>query len=137
MTGPRAHLMANPRRDVPVVADPDMARYRTPLHTTFEWDENEDGLPFVRSVTRLEWEPTGLIYFLNVGMFVLQCDDVHALGLAVPPMPPGVQIRLTTNQFAPLLEHPAPAIREWVMVNIVPRIRLRSSPPRHHSSPAR
>ena len=104
-----------------------MARFVTPLLTTYEWDQHEDGLPILRSVTRLEWEATGLINFFNIDMFVHQCDVLHSLDIAVPPMPAGVQVRLTTRQFAEVLAHPVADIREWMVVNVLPRIRLRRS----------
>ncbi|CAN5443562.1 hypothetical protein BH09GEM1_BH09GEM1_07570 [soil metagenome] len=115
------------RRDLAVAKNLRTLRYVTPLRTTFEWENTEDGLPFLRSVTQLEWDPTGLIDFFNIDMFVVQCDDLHTLGIPIPPMPPGVQVRLTARQFARVLGHPVPDIREWMVVNIVPRIRLRRS----------
>jgi hypothetical protein len=115
------------RRDLAVTKNLRTLRYVTPLRTTFEWEETEDGLPFLRSVTELKWDATGLIDFFNIEMFIIQCDDLHTLGIPIPPMPPGVQVRLTTRQFARVLGHPVPEIREWMVVNIVPRIRLRRS----------
>ena len=115
------------RRVAPVAPALRTSRYVTPLHTTFEWEDTEDGLSFLRSVTQLEWDPIGLIDFFNVDMFIIQCDDLHTLGIPIPPMPPGVQVRLTTRQFARVLGHRESAIREWIVVNIVPRIRLRRS----------
>ena len=115
------------RRDLAVASKLRTSRYVTPLRTTFEWEDTEDGLPFLRSVTQLEWDPLGLIDFFNIDMFIVQCDDLHTLGIPVPPMPPGVQVRLTTRQFTRVLGHPEPDIREWMVVNFVPRIRLRRS----------
>jgi hypothetical protein len=115
------------RRDLAVTKNLRTLRYVTPLRTTFEWEDTEDGIPFLRSVTELEWDPTGLIDFFNIDMFIVQCDDLHTLGIPIPPMPPGVQVRLTTWQFARVLGHPEPEIREWMVVNVVPRIRLRRS----------
>jgi hypothetical protein len=119
---------ATRKRRAPAAAKtPPTLRYITPLRTTFEWEETEDGLPFLRSVTELKWDATGLIDFFNIDMFIIQCDDLHTLGIPIPPMPPGVQVRLTTWQFARVLGHPEPEIREWMVVNVVPRIRLRRS----------
>lgn len=110
-------------------------RNATPLVARYEWGECHENRLYLKSISQLEWQPTGLVYFYNIDAFLNQCEILHELGIAIPPMPPGIRVRLTTRQFAEVLAHPIAEIREWIVINISTRIRLRRSPPRRDETP--
>jgi hypothetical protein len=74
---------------------------------------------------RVYWRKDGVLDASNVRRLphVLFIAGFHRDG--IPPIPDDLRVTMTGIQFRPLLVHPEPEVREYAMMQLMPRLEVR------------